>query len=113
MDPSDIHWEAESLMFGYAVHIRRLKQEDLERWPDVESALGEYDIPATECVTVIGEDLGECLAAVVHLNRASDHPLVWSDSDGKGTPIKVERAFAEAIAVVLYSIIPDLPVLGH
>lgn len=91
------------VMLGYACRIRRLTPEDVRMF---KVDLG--DAPLSHCVAVWGEDLGECLAAVVDMRSMR---LVWSDADGEGTPI-ADSAFGAAVRVVLLSIFPHLSCLS-
>lgn len=90
---------------GYRTIIRQLRPEDVADF-QLGDALG--DVPWQECVAVLGEDLGVCLAAVVHAKKDSPKPLLWSDSDGKGTPIPSPEPFADAVMVVSLGIHPVL-----
>jgi hypothetical protein len=85
---------------GYGVHINTLTDEDV-RVHKLGNALA--GIPAHECVAVHGEDLGRCLAAVVHFSTGR---LLWSDADGNGTPIN-QPAFGNAVVTVVRGVLEE------
>lgn len=94
----------DNIMSGYSMHVRELTDKD-RAYYGVELPDG---VPLHECIGVYGEDMGECLAAVIHLVPNTDHPLVWSDADGKGTPIAEGQKFADCLAFALVNIMPHL-----
>lgn len=93
------------ILTGYALRIRQLTEED-RAYYDVD--LGKFSL--SSCVAVFGEDMAECLAAVVYVPRSDGaRPrLVWSDADGFGKPIANGQAFADAIKLVLFKTMPHL-----
>jgi hypothetical protein len=92
----------DGIMSGYSMHIRQLKPSDVSLW---KIELGEAKIE--DCVAVEGEDLGRCLAAVVHLPK-TEYGLaaatIWTDE----TPIDGEPLFAASKVNFAYSIITML-----
>jgi hypothetical protein len=111
------------IMSGYQCHIRQLTQKEADLYK-----VDLTGVPIEECVAVYGEDLGECLAAVVHLRKDADMPLVWTmgsdavmarshldvdDPKGTGKPLPNEFAFADAVATVLVSLFPHITALNE
>lgn len=103
------------VMTGYAMRVRQLDAETIAEY-NIGLDLGEHD--PRDCVAIFGEDLAECLAAVVDLGDEENGPrLVWSDADGTGKPIAdlpsskdgtAGLKFAESISVVLKALFPHL-----
>lgn len=83
-------------MVGYGVKIRALRQDDVDRW-----SIDLAGHPLNECIAVDGEDLGACLAAVVH---PAGPTLLWSDADGAGAPIPNPSTFAAALLTVVRAV---------
>lgn len=103
------------VMTGYAMRVRQLDAETIAEY-NIGLDLGEHD--PRSCVAIFGEDLGECLAAVVDLGDEDNGPhLVWSDADGTGKPIadlpsnkdgNAGLAFAQATSLILKALFPHL-----
>lgn len=98
--PSPTERETHNFMFGYALHIRALSEEDVQiHKVDLGDSLME------DCVAVDGIDLGDYLAAVVD---AVKHKLIWSDADAIGTPVPVndEQGVADAVLKLTSTFLP-------
>lgn len=84
-------------MLDYAVHIRQLRQRHIdEKPPGLAEAL--EDVPLEECIGIWGEDLGDCLAAVIHAKSSAQKPLLWHDE--QLTTIANDFQFADAVMTV-------------
>lgn len=81
---------------GYGVHISQLTDEDVRiHKVDLDG------LPVTECIAVEGEDLGRCLAAVVHYPTGK---LLWSDASGEGDPITLPD-FGPAVITLVHGVL--------
>lgn len=96
-----------NIMSGYAVHIRRLTDEDI-RIHNID--LTDHD--ADRCIAVEGEDLGPTLCAVIDMTRDCADPLVWSSvppmgDDGEWHEI-TDSTFADSLAHCMTILVPEV-----
>ena len=90
---------------GNALHIRGLTQATVDTF-NVRLKGAQLE----NCIEIYGEDMGECLAAVVELPTQR---LIWSDEDAAGTEIANPRAFVGAVVAVLDTLFPHLNYATH
>jgi hypothetical protein len=97
-----------NIMSGYAVHIRRLTDEDIRI-----HSIDMRDHNPDDCIAVEGEDLGPTLCAVVDMSENIDGPrLVWSSvpptgDDGEWHAIE-DDTFAHSLARVVTTLVPEV-----
>lgn len=90
---------SQNVISGHAINMRALRQEEIDQY-SLEDIPAEL-LPA--CVAVYGEDLAECLAAVVYIGP--EPRTLYSDADGEGTPVEDPDALAVAVATLFAALV--------
>lgn len=91
---------------GKHITIRPLRAETIEQWSGIRETIAMSDARPDDLIGVYVEDLAECVAAVIDTENDT---LLWSDTDGEGTPIEpaIEDSFVDTISTIIDLLVPD------